>query len=745
MRYTRVSGATLFRRDRLRRQRGGVAIFMRECLRGQLYEPTNMTNRDLEILWVRFLVAGRVCYLAGIYHPPTPIYREEDFIATLELTLAEIEEKDPGALIIAAGDFNRLEDHKVQALGLAADALLPTHDGNCLDRVYTSEPSYTNIKALESAITTDHKALVCTRDTRDVNLPGLLKEKISVTKQYRRRSPSQHARLFDLLKECTWEEVLYCSDVQTAFDNMYFKLHFLLDSIYPLRNVAVTNREPSFVTPYIKAQLRLKNKLMHRGKLEAAEAIGRFIRGSITRSNTKILGKESCPSRGTKALWDRVREITGSSGRKSTLPTTIELAEELNTHFAQISTDMQYQQPAKRLIGENTNQLDCVITEEEIFHMLDRLKCTSMGLDNLPAWFLRVSAPYIALPIAYLFSLSLSHSILPSQWRDSAITPVPKVSCPCGSADYRPISVTPILSSILERIVVRKYIYPIFSHSNYSVLFDDQFAFRPTGSTTAALIFLWHKVSILLQSHPYVHVIALDFSKAFDTVRHHTLINKLAQFPLPPNIHNWIIDYLRDRRHCTKYSEGLSQLLAINASIIQGSGMGPGLYDVNSSDLKANKGGNELCKYADDTYLIVPSSNSHTVQTELDHIASWASCNNLKLNKSKTLEIIIRRPRVPVKSIDSPPIVTGIQRVETLLILGVTVGSNFNFSQHIRRLEGQTGQVMYAIRLLKSRGLSGQSLWDVTKATLISRLTYALPFWWGFLDCAEKKKTGANN
>ncbi len=67
------------------------------------------------------------------------------------------------------------------------------------------------------------------------------------------------------------------------------------------------------------------------------------------------------------------------------------------------------------------------------------------------------------------------------------------------------------------------------------------------------------------------------------------------------------------------------------------------------------------------------------------------------------------------------------------------MSSKFNFCEHIKRIVAQCGQTMYALRLLVSRGLSGASLWDVTKATLISRLTYAMPFWWGFLDSADKR------
>ena len=76
------------------------------------------------------------------------------------------------------------------------------------------------------------------------------------------------------------------------------------------------------------------------------------------------------------------------------------------------------------------------------------------------------------------------------------------------------------------------YILCLFIHADFSHLFSDQFAFRPSGSTTAALIYLFHQLTHLLQKYEYVHLIALDFPKAFDSVIHSTLAEKLMNFPL---------------------------------------------------------------------------------------------------------------------------------------------------------------------------------------------------------------------
>ena len=86
-------------------------------------------------------------------------------------------------------------------------------------------------------------------------------------------------------------------------------------------------------------------------------------------------------------------------------------------------------------------------------------------------------------------------------------------------------------------------------------------------------------------------------------------------------------------------------MLAINASIIQGSALGPVEYVFTASDLHTVFPTNCLCKYADDTYLLVPSTNTQLIPQELQHISEWASANNLNLNKAKSQEIIVYLPR----------------------------------------------------------------------------------------------------
>ena len=125
--------------------------------------------------------------------------------------------------------------------------------------------------------------------------------------------------------------------------------------------------------------------------------------------------------------------------------------------------------------------------------------------------------------------------------------------------------------------MVRKFLYPIFDHPTFAPSFSDQFA----------LINLNHILADLLQTHPYVHLIALDFSKAFDAVRHSTWLDNCRRFPLLDCLYNWLARYLEDRQHVTKFGGILSDLRRITASIVQGSGIGPTAFVLTASDLRA--------------------------------------------------------------------------------------------------------------------------------------------------------------
>ena len=380
-----------------------------------------------------------------------------------------------------------------------------------------------------------------------------------------------------------------------------------------------------------------------------------------------------------------------------------------------------------------------MFNELTVFNVLDKLKCTAAGEDELPYWFLKIAAFNIAMPLTHMFNLSMSTGIIPSQFKRALIKPIPKINLPKTHSDYRPISLTPILSRILDKLVVKYYLYPLFYNPLVNPTFSDQFAFRPSGSTQAALISIIHHITHLLATNCYVRIIALDFTKAFDTVRHATILTKLAKLPVCDQIYNWFIDYFQGHSHTTRFLNQTSNRAYINASVFQGSAIGPIMYAINCTDLKPRNKNNFIDKYADDSYLIVPYENEHTLGEELQGIEEWAMSNNLSLNKNKSKEMVFFSSNKKKEDGNTISPVQDIPRVKSLKILGVTIQDRLIVTEHVKNVCDSAAQSLYALKLIKSRGLDAKSLQIVGHAVIISRLTYAAPAWWGFTNANDKQ------
>jgi Reverse transcriptase (RNA-dependent DNA polymerase) len=246
-----------------------------------------------------------------------------------------------------------------------------------------------------------------------------------------------------------------------------------------------------------------------------------------------------------------------------------------------------------------------------------------------------------------------------------------------------------------------------------------------------------HTVRSMLADSDFVHVFSFDFSKAFDTVRHATLAGKLAELQLPDSVYNWAVDFLDNHAHCTKYAGIVSAVATIQASVVQGSALGPACYVVTAADLHPVHDQNRIFKFADDTYLVVPGVKTGTCLEEIRHLQAWATDNNLKLNSGKTKEIIFTSRH---KGVPPPPPCPGIERVTSLRVLGVIVNDKLTAADHVTSLLSSGSSLLYAMRVLRSHGTPPASLHDVFRATVVSRIQYAAPAWSGMCSAADRAR-----
>jgi hypothetical protein len=360
--------------------------------------------------------------------------------------------------------------------------------------------------------------------------------------------------------------VLSSSNISTAYSIFLKIVKDVLAVTMPKKSVRLGTRDPDFVTPLIKSLLVKRCKLRKQGRIAEADGIADKINYLIGKQRKNRLNKLNDAS--PKELWASVK-AQNIATRSDVTRGLLSDPDSANSHFSNIATDHNYCLDDilnfRHSAGELQQAQLNILHEYEIEPMLRKLKHTSSGTDMLPAWLFQKCSYELAGVITYLFNLSFTTGEVPSQWLNAIVTPVPKVASPAALSDFRPISVTPILSRLAEKIVVKNWLRPAIP--KYAIA--DQYAFKPTGSTTCALIHFMHHATQMLEKNNYVRCLLIDFSKAFDVVKHEILLSKIKALNLPPAAFNWIISFLTGRTQACKIKGKISNLLTITRSIVQ--------------------------------------------------------------------------------------------------------------------------------------------------------------------------------
>ena len=169
--------------------------------------------------------------------------------------------------------------------------------------------------------------------------------------------------------------------------------------------------------------------------------------------------------------------------------------------------------------------------------------------------------------------------------------------------------------------------------------------------------------------------------------------------------------------------------------------MGPFSYLVAASDLKTTSEDFRIFKYADDTYLVTAGKNHSRISYEIDHVSQWAQRNNLKLNNDKTKEIVIYKKGKKKENLS--PQTSGINRVMSINVLGVTIQNNLSMEEHVNEILGTCSNSLYALSVLKAHGLSAEALQEVFRSKILNRLLYASQAWWGFASASTVNRIDA--
>ena len=383
------------------------------------------------------------------------------------------------------------------------------------------------------------------------------------------------------------------------------------------------------------------------------------------------------------------------------------------------------------------------VNEKIVLKELASIKSkTSAGYDNISSALMKKIAKIIIKPLTIMINQCMKSGIFPKHFKIAKVVPIYKGNELNKNTvnSYRPISLLPAFSKIFEKIIYNQ----LYEHlDSNNLLYNHQYGFQPKKSTELASLELADRLVQLLDSGFIPITVFLDLSKAFDTIDHNILIQKLNFYGISGTENQLFQNYLHNRKQYVSVDNHNSSMLQIKTGVPQGSILGPLLFLIYINDFY--KCTNlQTVQYADDTCLVYPFQqntntlySANTINTKLHEIYIWLSVNKLSLNISKTKFIVFHFPQrvirndIPALQINNIPLV----HVRQFKFLGILFDNNLSWANHINSISTKCTQINGVLNKLKYFFPPGV-LKMIYYSLIHSHMTYGILLW-GFKNISR--------
>ena len=718
--YITIAGFNVTRRDRnlcnCRRSEcsfphkgGGVLIYSRSSYSCQLFDSAD----SCESLWVKLSPpnSDNQLFVNASYHPPNS--NPNALSNYLRSTIRNITKDFPPATLIIGGDFNHLDLSDIETqFCLTTISSPPTRCNATLDLFITNKPHLIrSASTFCTSLKSDHLAIILTpcqkvRPCRrkvtftDFNFKGF---------QY----------LNNILSNFDFSQLFKILDVDSAASWLDQTVSDLVAASFPTRTVSISDRDPPWLTPKSKWLIQKKKKAMRKNNANTVTIID----DRLSYHKLSFLKKNNM-----QLFWNRVNQVTNRTTSNKSISPSVFDGDFLNVELAKRSADSgeELVKPLSCTPMHTSSVRPHQLQLSEVANVMRRCKRTSSGPVNIPYFTFRIFWDILAPLYHFVWNMSLEKGKFPASYKLANLTPIPKTANASTADDIRGISITPISARLFEKLVHNKWILP-----NIVRLGDPlQFAYRPQLSTSDCLLTLQYSILSLLDQPNVdgVHIIAVDFSKAFDRLNQAIASHKFPKFTNNALLSQWLYDFCTRRSQRLKWDDKTYPRLDIDLGCSQGTVGGPNIFSIFTDDCQATDICSKIIKYSDDSTLLVPCFRSPTDQRkctlndEFDNICSWSKHNRLLINTRKTHHIRFCLNHHPY-CLCTPP---NLDDKDQINILGITFQTNCQFSKHVKNLINFLRRSLYIIRDLKLNSFPQDKIDVVFDSLILSRVRYCI-------------------